>query len=201
MARQLAKEFFGAGIAVKQWSYFYKGEYMTLKNILPFCSLLILTISAPLVSAADMPTDEQITKILTTNNDGEIAMAKMAEKKAENKDVKKFAKDMAKDHGKNNKKAMKVAKKLDMVPEDNPKAAEIKREAEQNMAQLQNLTGSEFDKTYMNIQVQAHQKTLNDLDSTLIPAAKDEKLKKELEKTRKVVAEHLEDAKEIVQKL
>lgn len=174
---------------------------MTLKNILAFCSLLILAISAPLVSAADMPTDEQITKILTTNNDGEIAMAKMAEKKAESKDVKKFAKEMAKDHGKNNKKTMKVAKKLDMVPEDNPKAAEIKREAEQNMAQLQNLSGKEFDRTYMNIQVQAHQKTLNDLDSTLIPAAKDEKLKKELEKTRKVVAEHLEDAKEIVQKL
>jgi putative membrane protein len=174
---------------------------MTLKNILALTSLLIFSIGTAVISAADFPSDEQITKILTTTNDGEISMAKLAEKKAENKDVKKFAKEMVKDHGKNNKKTMKLSKKMDMAPEENQKAGELRSESEKNMASLQNLSGKEFDKAYMSMQVQAHQKVLNDLDTTLIPGAKNEKLKKQLEKTRSTVAEHLDKAKEISQKL
>jgi len=172
---------------------------MTLKNIIAFFSLFILAIGSAF--GANAPSDEQITKIITTNNDGEITLAKLAEKKAENKDVKKFAKEMVKDHSKNNKKTMKLSKKMDMAPEDNEKATELKAESDKQLAELQNLSGKDFDKAYMSMQIQAHQKTLNDLDTTLIPSAKNEKLKKELEKTRKTVAEHLDDAKEISQKL
>lgn len=174
---------------------------MTLKNILALISILVISIGTAVISAADFPSDEQITKILTTTNDGEISLAKLAEKKAESKDVKKFAKEMVKDHAKNNKKTLKISKKMDMAPEENPKAGELRAETEKNMAALQNLSGKEFDKAYISMQVQAHQKVLNDLDTTLIPAAKNEKLKKQLEKTRSTVAEHLDEAKKISTKL
>jgi putative membrane protein len=172
---------------------------MTLKNILAFLSLLILSLSVAL--AVGTTSDEQITKILTTSNDGEIALGKLAEKKAESKNVKKFAKEMVKDHSKHNKHTNKLSKKMDMKSEDSARASVLKEESDKQMAELEKLSGKEFDKAYMNAQIEAHQKTLTDLDQTLIPSAKNKKLKKELEKTRKTVAEHLDDAKEIAQKL
>lgn len=172
---------------------------MTLKNILAFLSIMILSISAAM--AVGTTSDEQITKILTTTNDSEITLGKLAYKKAESKDVKKFAKEIVKDHSKHKKNTNKLSKKMDMTPEDNARASELKAENDKQMAELENLSGKEFDKAYMNAQIETHQKTLTDLDQTLIPSAKNKKLKKELEKTRKTVAWHLDDAKEIVQKL
>lgn len=163
--------------------------------------ILVFSIGTIVLFAADFPTDEQIAKIVTTTNDGEIAMAKLAEEKATNKEVKKFAEHMAKDHSKNNKAAMKLSRKLNMTPIENQASTEVRANDEKALASLQALNGPDFDRSYMAMQVNAHQKVLNDLDNVLIPGAKNEKLKKQLEKTRAKVAEHLEHAKEVQAKL
>ena len=174
---------------------------MSLKNISILMGVLVFSIGALALMAADFPTDEQIAKIVTTTNDGEIAMAKLAEDKATNKDVKKFAEHMVKDHSKNNKSAMKLSRKLNMTPTETQASIDTRANDEKALASLQALNGVEFDRSYMSMQVNAHQKVLNDLDNVLIPGAKNAKLKKELEKTRKKVAEHLEHAKEVQAKL
>jgi putative membrane protein len=73
----------------------------------------------------------------------------------------------------------------------------MKSEASSRLENLQNLNGKEFDMAYISAQISAHQKVLNDLDSVLIPGARNERLKKQLEKTRSTVAKHLEHAKQI----
>jgi putative membrane protein len=170
---------------------------MNIKNVVTLSVLLIFSICTIVLAAGNFPTDDQIAKIVTTTNDGEIAMAKLAEGKATNSDVKNFAKHMIKDHEKNNSKTAKLAKKLKLTPTENDKSKEMKSEASSRLENLQNLNGKEFDMAYISAQISAHQKVLNDLDSVLIPGARNERLKKQLEKTRSTVAKHLEHAKQI----
>lgn len=174
---------------------------MNIKNLLSTFILSFLTIFSLTLVAADMPNDAQIAKILMETNNGEIEMAKLAKTKAQDRKVKNFAEDMIKDHSKNNKKSMKLSDKMNTTPTDSEMSAQMQTEARKELTDLQAMTGPEFDKAYMSKQVSMHEKVLANLDNTLIPNAKDKKLKKLLEKTRKDVAEHLEDAQEIQTKL
>jgi putative membrane protein len=149
------------------------------------------------VIAADYPSDEQIAKIIMTADKGEVDMAKMAKEKAQSKDVKKFAAHMIKDHSKSNKKTVLLSKKLKIKPVENELSTEKKAESDAGMAKLEKISGSEFDKEYMMTQIAMHEKTLNELDGTILPAVKNKKLKKMLEKTRSTVAKHLYDAQRI----
>lgn len=170
---------------------------MKTKKPLTYSILFIFSLFSIFVIAADYPTDEQIAKMIMTADNGEVDMAKMAKEKTQNKVVKKFADHMIKDHSKNTEKTKSLTKKLKITPTENELSTEKKVEIDREMARLQKLSGSEFDREYIMTQIAMHEKTLNDLDITLIPAAKDKKLKKSLEKTRSTVAKHLEDARKI----
>lgn len=162
--------------------------------MLSICAIFTVTLIAV---AADMPTDAEIAKIVMETNNGEIEMAKLAKEKAQDKKVKKFAEEMIKDHSKNNKKHMKLSQKLNLTPAESELSTRQKNEAEIELAELHKMSGADFDKAYIGKQVTMHEKVLASLDSTLIPNAKDKKLKKMLDKTRSDVAEHLEDAQKI----
>src|SRR5688500_2334230 len=53
--------------------------------------------------------DSQLASWLLVDNEGEVALAQLAEEKSENEDVKDFAKQMIKDHGEMINKLQKVA--------------------------------------------------------------------------------------------
>lgn len=170
---------------------------MNSKKLLPMSGLLFFSIFSFFVFAADLPTEDQIAKIVMTANTSEVEMADIAKEKAENREVKDFAKDMLKAHAKSNSKSMRVIKKIRLNPTDSEKSIAFKTESDVEIKELRNLSGSDFDKVYMNKQVSLHERVLSDLDTTLIPAAKNKQLKKLLNKTRTDVAQHLEDARKI----
>ena len=165
-----------------------------MKFFIPVLSLLI---TAPLFATDSKPNDAEITKIVTTTNEGEIDLAKLAQKKAKSEDVKKFAGHMITEHTNNNKNSMQLIRKLELKPDSHEKSVELKKDGEKTMNKLSDLEGSEFDKAYMESQVAVHQKVLNDLDQSLIPSAKNPELKALLEKTRSSVSAHLEHAKKV----
>lgn len=155
--------------------------------------------AAQTASATTTPptNDGEIMTIVSTANKAEVDAAKLAMQNAKSKDVKAFAKHMQQEHTMNDKQGMALAKKLNVKPEDAPHANTMKTDAQAKMEDLKSQKGADFDKAYINSQVEMHKQVLNDLQNTLIPAAKDPQLKTWLEKTSTHVKQHLEKAEKL----
>ena len=164
-------------------------------------SLLIVFASALLLAAtgafAQAPTDAQIAHIVVTANTVDINAGKLAETKGHSKDVKAFGKMMVTDHTGVNKQATALVTKLKVTPEDNPTSQALKQGGEENVKKLKGLKGAEFDKAYIDHEVDYHQQVLDAVDKTLIPSAKNAELKALIEKVRPAFVAHLETAKSI----
>jgi putative membrane protein len=144
--------------------------------------------------------DGQISAVVDAANDGEIEQAKIAVKKAKNAHVKHFAQHMIDDHTKAESKLKSTDSKASITLQESPKSQEIKSGGESVLTSLRSQSGADFDKTYMDAQVDEHQKVLNTLDR-LIPQAQNDDLKKFLQECRTKVAGHLKMAQDIQSEL
>ena len=123
---------------------------------------------------------------------------------------------IAKSHSKNNAKCKQFAAADDHRPHRDEQAGfrprqEAEREARRERhqqepeearrsrteASLKKLKGAEFDKAYVNHEVDYHQQVLDAIDKVLIPNAKNAELKGLIEKVRPAIATHLEHAKHL----
>jgi putative membrane protein len=143
------------------------------------------------------PTDPQIAAIVVTANQVDIDAGKLAKSKASSKDVKDFAQLMITDHSAVNKSATELVTKLHVTPEANATSQSLQQGGDQNLAALKKLSGSAFDRAYVNHEVIYHQAVLDAVDNTLIPNAKNAELKALLVKVRPAFVAHLEHAKKI----
>jgi putative membrane protein len=100
------------------------------------------------------------------SNSAEIATSQIAQEKGTRADVRDFAKMMVTDHQAMQKEADELATKASLTPTPPPQADQ-KRAAGDQMVQQLNATakGAEFDKAYVDGQVQAHQQTLTELQA------------------------------------
>jgi putative membrane protein len=146
---------------------------------------------------AQTVTDAQIASIVVTANQVDIDAGKLAESKASHADVKKFAQQMVTDHSGVNKQATELVTKLKVTPQDNPTSQSLKTGGEKNIAHLKTLSGTAFDKAYIDQEVTYHEAVLNAVDKTLIPSAQNAELKALLVKVRPAFVAHLEHAKQV----
>lgn len=152
-------------------------------------------------AAAGEMSDDQIAHVMKTANDAEIDAAQLAKRRAGNDQVKEFAKTMIDDHKNSNKESKKVLKAADIGKDKNDMSKTMKNDAKAKMNEMKKLKGDEFDKAYMNHQIDMHTKMLADLDQKFIPAAKKPELKQFLQTTRTHIEQHLARAQEIVKAL
>jgi putative membrane protein len=141
--------------------------------------------------------DAQIASIVVTANQVDVDAGKLAQSKATTAEVKKFAAQMIADHEGVNKQAVALATKLKVTPQDNDTSKALKAGGDQNIAKLKTLSGSAFDKAYVDQEVTYHQAVLDAIDKTLIPGASNAELKALIVKVRPAIAAHLEHAKHI----
>ncbi|NUR53070.1 MAG: DUF4142 domain-containing protein [Acidobacteria bacterium] len=163
------------------------------------CAILVagtLLVSAGIASAQNV-NDAQIASIVVTANQVDIDAGKLASSKAANPEVKKFGQLMVTDHTGVNKSATDLVKKLKVTPEDNATSKSIKSGGDENLAKLKKLRGAEFDKAYVDHEVEYHQQVLDAMDKTLIPSAQNAELKALLVKVRPAFVAHLEHAKQV----
>ena len=151
---------------------------------------------APEPPKAEPLTDEQIVKIVDTVNATEIEQAKLAQKKSKNAKVKKFAAQMIADHNQAKNKANAWVKKAKITPADSTVGSDLASKSTQSLEMLKT-TETDFDKAYIDGQIEGHQKVLDVFDKELLPNAKAEDLKKFLTNTRATVDKHLTHAKEV----
>ena len=147
------------------------------------------------------PSDAEIAATVTAANDTDIENAKLALEKSSNADVKQFANEMVAAHTQLNQQGSALLAKLNVTPADNPTSTSIKTGGESTRSTLKGLSGADFDKAYVNAEVDLHQAVLDQLDNTLIPSAQNAELKSMLEQARPTISAHLDHAKSLKTKL
>jgi len=147
------------------------------------------------------PSDAQIAAIVVAANDADIANGRMAQTKSGNSDVKSFGRMMVTDHTSVNDKAKALATQLNLTPQESDASRQMKATQDSLRSTLQGKSGAEFDKAYVSNEVELHQMVLNELDQNLIPNAQNAQLKQLLTDTRPAIAEHLQHARDLQQRL
>src|SRR3982750_896353 len=176
------------------------------ENMLKFASLvgaaaLLFGLSGAAMAQAAKPTDPQIAHIAYTAGVLDINAAKQAMTKASNKEVKAFAQDMARDHAAVNKQALDLVKKLKVTPEDNDTSRALTKAAADKKAQLDKLSGPEFDKAYVANEVAYHKTVNGALETTLIPSANNAELKSLLQTGLNIFPGHQQHAEHVAAEL
>ena len=152
-------------------------------------SAALLVMAAPAM-AADAPTDPQIAHIAYTAGNIDIAAAKQALARSHNKAVRSFAQEMVRDHQAVNDKALALVKKLHVTPQDNPTSEALSKQAKTTLDKLSHLSGSAYDRAYVDNEVAYHKTGNGALEKTLIPSAKNGELKSLLETGLTLFREH-----------
>lgn len=155
------------------------------------------TVYAQTTTTALPPTDAQIAMIAVVADSVDIDAGNLAVKKTKNKMVREFARTMVRDHTAVNAQATALAKKLGVIPEESDTSKDLKSGGDKTMAQLQTLTGSAFDRAYVDHEVSYHEAVLDVLDKTLIPNTRNAELKSLLASARPIFVTHLEHAKKL----
>jgi putative membrane protein len=158
--------------------------------------ILALALGGAWAQAAG-PTDPQIAAIVVTANQVDIDAGTLAKAKSHSKDVREFAQRMITDHSGVNKSATELVQKLHVTPESNPTSQSLQKGGDDNLAALKKLSGSAFDRAYVDHEIAYHQAVLDAVDTTLIPNAQNAELKALLVKVRPAFVAHLEHAKHL----
>ncbi len=137
-------------------------------------------------------SDTEFANMAAMGGEAEIKMAEVAMQKSSNKMVKKYASKMMKDHMKAGKNLDKVAMKKNMTLSKTPNEEQM-----QMMTQLQQASGADFDKMYIEMAgVQAHQK-METLFQGEVSGGSDADLKAFAAKTLPTVQMHLKMAQDM----
>ena len=183
---------------------------MKIKSLAIFSALLLLTAACSVnhtmtSSSSSMPgvivgstySDSDIAAIVTNANQGEIDQGQVASTKANSDDVRAFARMMVTDHTSALNQAQSLLSRTNIVANDNDISRGLQNASQGTVSALNTYSGPDFDRTYINSQVDIHQWLLNTLDNTLIPSANNRQLRDFLKTQRTAVATHLDRARQI----
>ena len=125
----------------------------------------------------------------------EVQLGQFAAQKASNPDVKQFAQKMVDDHSRANDELKNVASQKNVtLPTDLPP------EEQQLRDRLQNMSGQEFDRTYMRHMVQDHVKDVAEFQREAT-RGQDSDVKQFASKTLPVLQQHLKMARQVASKV
>ncbi len=134
--------------------------------------------------------DADLLGVLAAINQHEIDASNQAKQHKLDAAVSKYADMMITDHGANLTQTRALG-----ANEQSAQATAQKEKGKQHLDQLGQTPDAQYQKAFVDAMVQGHTEALATLDNTLIPGAKDAKVKDHLQKTRDKVAQHLEQAK------
>jgi putative membrane protein len=140
--------------------------------------------------------DRNIATKIQESHQGEVDLARWAKDHASERDVKSYADMIADDH-------TGAMKDLNNLMQDKHAAGAPEQkpaEARANLSKLENLSGPEFDREYMNMMVSDHQKDLDALQNFKMTAQNPD-LKDYINDLIPTIQKHLEKAQDLQTKL
>lgn len=164
----------------------------------PGCAKSPQAVEAPkAVSRTDRVSDANIAAIVVAANNADIAYANLALSKAQTPGVRAFAQTMINDHTGVNRNATDLVTRLGLTPVENSVSLDLRDNSETMGDRLRDRDGMDFDKEYMDNELEYHSTLLKTMDDMLIPSATNPELKTLLRNTRLAVTAHLEHAKAV----
>lgn len=151
---------------------------------------------------AGKPTlnDPTIVAIFDAANTWDIETGSLAAKKASTKEVRDFGAMLARDHNMVRQQGRDLAKKLGVTPTP-PAGDKSAKDQAAVIHRLEGLQGGEFDRAFLQHEIQFHRDVINAINSTLLPAIKNPELKAFVVKIAPAFQAHLQMAENLGKQL
>lgn len=159
------------------------------------CSLPNSTATKTAAKASGSFSDGEILQVLQTLNEGEIAQAQLATQKSNNREIQETAEHIIRDHTQNNQRIQSMAQS-GMKLEKSPLSRGLELQTEEIREDLAELSGTEFECTYLEKQIEQHQLALDTVRSELLPDAESPQVRRLLTNTAPGLQQHLQSAQE-----
>ena len=152
---------------------------------------------AGIVTAADssMPKDQVFLMEAAASQKAEIALGRMAIERGETDQVKQFGRRMIQDHQKAGREVKQLASQAALEPAADPPT--VHKDKAQHIAQL---SGKEFDRTYIGYMLKDHIKDVTEFERGA-KEVKNPRVQQWASATLPVLKEHLKMAKNIADEL
>lgn len=147
-------------------------------------------------STAMSLSDPQIATIADKINTAEIEHAQVAQSKSNNDQVRRFAGMMIEHHG----QAKSQQRALGLGNAESPMSTQLEQESKAKLETLRAKTGPDFDRAYIQDQIEAHQKALDTIQQ-LRQNVQSPELRSYLDQLTPQVEQHLEQARTAQQAL
>ncbi len=136
-------------------------------------------------------TPPAILSQMNVANTMEIQLSKLAAKQASSPAVKRIANKLVTDHTKNRQEVTALARKLNVSMTPAAGGNVSASDSAAMPAELQGKSGTEFDRAFVQHQIQAHQNNIQKIQSQLLPAVQEPQIKAYLQKTVTEMQGHL----------
>ena len=161
------------------------------------CSTNTTMTSSSVMPGMSGYSDNDIAAIVTNANQGEVDQGQAAASRANSPEVRAFAQMMVTDHSNALTQARSLFSSNNINASDNDLSRNLVSNSQQTINAVTTYTGTDFDRQYIQSQVDVHSWLLKTLDSTLIPSAHNRDLRNFLQTQRTAVAAHLARAQQI----
>lgn len=143
--------------------------------------------------------DPTIVAIFDAANTWDIESAGLGAKKSHNKDIVALGKMFVRDHESVRQQGRDLAKKLGVTPTP-PKDFAMYKDHLAAMTKLQGLGGKEFDRAFLQNEVDYHKAVIDAVTNTLLPAIQNAELKALVVKVAPAFQAHMIAAQQLLDK-
>jgi putative membrane protein len=144
--------------------------------------------------------DAAIVGIFDIANTWDIATGSLAATKATRQDVKDFGAMLARDHKYVQQQGRDLAARLKVTPTPVPASFQLKVSHDAAMKKLEGLSGTAFDKAFLEHEVAYHKAVVDAVTTTLLPAIKNAEVKAFVEKVAPAFVAHMQAAEHLLKK-
>jgi putative membrane protein len=150
-------------------------------------------------AAAPKLNDATIVAIFDAANTWDIETGQIAVKKGSNKDVRDFGAMLVRDHKAVRQQGRDLAKKLNVTPTP-PKDFAMAKDHAAAVKKLNRLSGKDFDKAFLQHEVDYHKAVLDAVTTTLLPALQNQEVKDLVTKVAPAFTAHMQAAQNLLNK-
>jgi putative membrane protein len=174
-------------LAQQDWSWRMSRTYLTF-------AAMLSTLALGGLAAQEAPTkeldDATIVAIFDNANTVDIQTGKLAAKHGHSYEVRQFGAMLARDHEMVRQQGRDLANKLGVTPTP-PPGDQSAQEQAAVIRRLSDLRGAEFDRAFLEREIQFHKDVIAAIETTLLPAIKNEELKALVVKVAPAFQAHL----------
>jgi putative membrane protein len=144
--------------------------------------------------------DPTIVAIFDAANTADIQTGKLASERAHSSEIRQFGAMLARDHEMVRQQGRDLAGKLGVRPTP-PEGDRSAQEQAKLLHRLESLHGAEFDRAFLQHEIEFHRDVIAAVQSTLLPAIENAELKALVVKVAPAFQAHMEMAQNLSQRL